>query len=302
MTKILSFLTLAIFITTPLFAATQPVTVAVFDFDSRDESLKDAGKKVSGLLQAALSANEDVITVERAELDKIMGEQELGASGTVTADTAAKIGKLTGAKILITGQVFKLDKDITAVAKMMSAETSRVFGETAKAQTLSELSTALTEKVSNLLKAKQGDLAPSLADRDEAFKKLIADNKKDRSVAISVHIPEQHFGARAADPAAETELKHILQETGFTVVDDKSDKKPEIEITGEAFSAIGLRKGNLISCKSRIELTARRRSDGSILTSDRQTSVAVDITEQTAAKTALENAAREMAGRLLGKL
>lgn len=284
------------------FGAAQPVTVAVFDFTAKEESLRDAGGKVSALLQASLSANENIVTVERAELDKILGEQELGASGTVSADTAAKIGKLTGAKILVTGSVFKLDKDIQVVAKIMSAETSRVFAESAKGATLSEVSAQISERVAGALKAKQADLAPSLANREEAFEKLIAAHKKERSIAVSVRIPEQHFGARAADPAAETELKHILQETGFTIVDDKSDKKPDIEITGEAFSALGLRKGNLISCKSRIELQARKRADGSIIHTDRQTSVAVDITEQTAGKTALENAARDLAARLLGKL
>jgi hypothetical protein len=284
------------------FSATQPVTVAVFDFEAREDALKEAGAKLGALLQATLSANENFITVERAELEKILGEQELGASGNVAPDTAARIGHLTGAKVLVTGRVFKLDKDITAVAKIMSSETSRVFAETVKGSSLTEVSNGLGEKVSKTLKDKQRDLAPSIANRDESLKKLIAANKKQRTTAIAVTIPEQHFGARVADPAAETELKRIFQETGFTVVDSKSDQRPDIEISGEAFSALGLRKGNLISCKSRIELTARQRSDGKILHTDRQTSVAVDITEQTAAKTALENAARALAARLLAKL
>jgi hypothetical protein len=283
-------------------ASQQPVTIAVFDFESKEEALRDAGQKISSLLQARLSAEDNVITVERAELDKILGEQELGASGTVSQESAAKIGKLTGAKVLVTGRVFKLDKDITAVAKIMSSETSRVFAETAKALTLSELATGLADKVSKTVSAKQADLAPSFAHRDEELKKLIEANKKERDKAVLVSIPETHFGARAADPAAQTELRKILGDVGFTIVDEKSDKKPDIEITGEAFSALGVRKGNLIACKSRIELTARRRSDGAILVSDRQTSVAADITEQTAAKTALENAARELAARLLEKL
>lgn len=285
-----------------LTAATQPITVAVFDFESKEEALRDAGPKLSALLQATLSGQENFITVERAEIEKLLGEQELGASGTVSTETAAKIGQLTGAKVLITGRVFKLDKDITAIAKIMSAETSRVFAESAKGPSLSELATGLSEKVVRTLNARQSDLAPSFADRDEQLKKFIESHKKDRANAVLVTIPETHFGARAADPAAQTELRHILAAVGFTVVDEKSDRKPDIEITGEAFSAFGLRKGNLVSCKSRIELQARRRSDGAILLTDRQTSVAADITEQTAAKTALENAARDLAARLVERL
>jgi c-di-GMP-binding flagellar brake protein YcgR len=62
-----------------------------------------------------------------------------------------------------------------------------------------------------------------------------------------------------------------------------------------------MRKGNLISCKARIEVKARRRT-GDILAIDRQTSVAVDIAEQTAAKTALQNAAQELAERIVPNL
>jgi len=44
------------------------------------------------------------------------------------------------------------------------------------------------------------------------------------------------------------------------------------------------------------------QSDAEILAVDRQTSVAVDVTEQTAAKTALQNAALDIAERLVPAL
>jgi hypothetical protein len=116
-----------------------------------------------------------------------------------------------------------------------------------------------------------------------------------------VKIGERHFGQPVIDPAAETELSLILKECGFTLVDDKSPEKAEVEITGDAFSALGLRKGNLISCKARIEIKAHKRT-GEILAVDRQGSVAVDVTEQTAAKNALQQAAAELAERLAPKL
>jgi hypothetical protein len=75
-----------------------------------------------------------------------------------------------------------------------------------------------------------------------------------------------------------------------------------VEITGEAFSAIGLRKGNLVSCKSRVEVKVHDVSARKLITVERETSVAVDVAEQPAAKTALQNAAAELAERLLPKL
>src|SRR3954470_761066 len=95
------------------------LTVAVFDFESKDEAVRDLGPKVAALVNTRLSMEPDIITVERAEIEKILGEQELGLSGTVTADTAAKVGQLTGAKVLVTGRVFKADKELLIVAKII---------------------------------------------------------------------------------------------------------------------------------------------------------------------------------------
>jgi uncharacterized protein (DUF342 family) len=66
-------------------------------------------------------------------------------------------------------------------------------------------------------------------------------------------------------------------------------------------TASRLRKGNLISYKARVEIKARK-VNGDIVAVEHQTSVAVDVAEQTAAKTALQNAALELAERLLPKL
>jgi hypothetical protein len=76
-------------------AGTLGLSVAVFDFESREEAVRDMGAKFSALLNAHLSLNPDLILVERAELEKALGEQELGLSGTVSGETAAKVGHLT---------------------------------------------------------------------------------------------------------------------------------------------------------------------------------------------------------------
>jgi hypothetical protein len=74
----------------------QVLPVAVFDFESKDENVRDLGPKVAMLINANLSAETNLVTVERAELEKILGEQELGLSGTIHGDSAAKVGHLTG--------------------------------------------------------------------------------------------------------------------------------------------------------------------------------------------------------------
>jgi len=238
-------------------------------------------------------------------LEKALGEQELGLSGTVSTETAAKVGHLTGAKVLITGKVFKVDRELTIVAKIIGAETSRVYGDVSKgpaASALDDLVSQLAQKISATVNAKADTLIAKVAtreDRVETIKKALKDAKRP---VISVRIPEQHFGAAVLDPAAQTELSLILRQAGFALADDKSAQKPDIEITGDAFSAFSVRRGNLVSCKARVELKAQNRADGKIIAVDRETAVAVDIAEQIAAKNALQNAAAELAARLAPKL
>ncbi|MDB6026759.1 MAG: hypothetical protein JWM68_2982 [Verrucomicrobiales bacterium] len=287
-----------------VFAADEVLTVAVFDFETKDESTRDLGPKIATLVNANLSAEPMLITVERAELQKALGEQELGLSGTVSTDTAAKVGHLTGAKVLVTGRAFKVEKDLIIVAKIISAETSRVFGEIVQGApaNVADLSAALAKKIAKVVTEKSEVLVAKVVSRDERIEKIIKSLKGDKRPLVSVNINERHFGGPVIDPAAQTELSVILQKAGFTLIDEKSDKKPEIEITGEAFSAYGMRKGNLISCRSRIEIKIHEKATGKLIMVDRQTSVAVDIAEQIAAKNALQNAAGELAERLLPKL
>jgi len=281
------------------------LTVAVFDFDSRDEAVRDLGPKVATLVNADLSVEPQIITVERAELEKVLSEQELGLSGTVNPESAAKIGQLTGAKVLVTGRVFKADDQTIIVAKVIGTETSRVYGEMVQGGSsakLVDLSSDLAKKIAADVAEKSDTLVAKVETREQRIARLQQALAGRKLPAVSVKIGEQHFGRPVIDPAAQTELSLILQQCGFTLTDSDSTNKPAIEITGDAFSAYGMQKGNLISCKSRIELKVRDVASGDIVVVDRQTSVGVDVAEQTAAKTALQNAMDELASRVIPKL
>jgi hypothetical protein len=288
----------------PLFAAEPPIAVAVFDFQSPDEGIRDLGPKVSALIGANLSADPRLITVERAELDKALIEQELGLSGTIAPDSAAKIGHLTGARVLVTGRVIKAADETIIIAKVIGTETSRVFGTTAKSPpgaSLGETAASLTKSIADVISQNVASLLAAPADSDDQIARIKAALKPGRLPTVSVHIPEQHFGRAVIDPAAETELALILQKCGFTVTDQKSKSRPDFAFEGEAFSEMGLRKGNLMSCKARLELKLRNLANGELVAVDRQVSVGIDLSEHIAAQAALKNAAREIAGRMLPK-
>jgi hypothetical protein len=286
-------------------AAASGFTVAVFDFESKDENVRELGPKIAALVNANLSAEPNLNIVERAELEKVLGEQEMSLAGTVTPDSAAKIGQLTGAKVLVTGRVFKTDTELFIVAKIIGTETSRVYGEMVKGgvdASIGNLSESLAKKIAVDVTAKGDTLVAKVESHEDRIAKIKKELGDKQLPVISVKITEQHFGQHVIDPAAQTELSLILQQCGFTLADDNSTNRPAIEITGEAFSEFGMSKGNLKSCRARIEIKAREVASGKIISVDRQTSVAVDLAEHIAAKTALENGAGELAERLLPKL
>lgn len=283
-----------------------PLPVAVFDFQGADRSLEKKGAEIGVLLNALLSTQPDVFLVERQEVEKVLGEQEFGLSGTVAPDTAAKVGSLIGAKVLVTGRVFESGGKGYLVAKVMGTETGRVFGEMATTPDLAQLDgpvTQLAEKIAATIAKQSAALVAKIEPpeaRVERLKKLVSGKKLP---AVFVRIPEQHLARPVIDPAAQTELMKTLAEVGFEVVDaaGASGRTDVATISGEAFSEFGLRHGNLVSCRARVEVTLKD-ANGKLLLVDRQMDVAVDIAEHVAGKKALEAAALKLADRLVPAL
>lgn len=281
------------------------VSVAVLNFEASDE-LKEMVPNIRSLLDAMLSTKESVMLVERAEIDKLLSEQELGLSGAVNQATAAKIGELTGANVIVTGRVFRVDRELFVVAKIMGVDTSRVFGESVSmpaGESVSKLVTALSDKIAETVVTKADSLLAPAHDEVNvvALLKKVVEGKK--LPVVSIAIAEQHVGRVVPDPAAETELKLILGQLGFQLVEPtKNDLKADVLITGQAVSEFGMRKGNLVSVKGRVEISAVQSGTNRVLAADRETRSVIDLSEEIGGKTALQIAASQLALRLVPKL
>ena len=104
------------------------LTVAILDFTASDPATPNLGSEVAAALSAMLSGESGVTLVERQSLAQTLREHELNLTGLVNDEQAVKVGKLVGAKIMVTGRAFRLGKDLFITAKLIGTETSLVEG------------------------------------------------------------------------------------------------------------------------------------------------------------------------------
>lgn len=97
--------------------------IAVFSFDDKSDSnfgwygTKSVGDGISDMVITELVKSGKYRVIERTEIDALLSEQSLGASGIVTAESAAEIGKMLGVEVAVFGAVteFGYKKDDTNV-------------------------------------------------------------------------------------------------------------------------------------------------------------------------------------------
>ena len=280
-------------------------TLAVFPFQERGKEVKDLGSKVTDLMFANLVANPQVYLVERDEIKKLLEELEVSQAGLADPKQSTRVGQLTGAKILVTGSVFQVGDKTYVVAKIIGTETSRVVGASVKGRVSDDLGTLVEQLAKNVgaeIQAQGVQLVAkpeTVEDRVAAIAKSIGSDTV--KPAVYIDVSERHIGQTVPDPAVETELEKLCTDLGFKVIDRKSGDKSDaqIVITGEGFSQFAARHNNLVSVKARLELKAVDRKSGRVLATDRQTAISVDLAELIASKEALQEAAADIATRLL---
>lgn len=146
MKRVLTLL-LALAVATPVVAQqgaardTRP-GMAVLPFENggsygRDKEDFDALRGgIAAVLIDELAQNPAVRVVDRAAINQIISEQNLARDGRVDGNTAARIGKLVGARYMVTGSFMDNYGDFRVTARIIDVETSEIVKVVSNDETL----------------------------------------------------------------------------------------------------------------------------------------------------------------------
>jgi TolB-like protein len=130
------WLTLATALTTLASSAAAQDTrpgIAVLRFENGGsygqdkENFEALQKGIPAMLLSELSKNPAARLVDRSQTQEILKEQDLGKDGRVDANTAAKVGKLVGARYVIMGSFIDFYGKFRVDARIVNVETSEIM-------------------------------------------------------------------------------------------------------------------------------------------------------------------------------
>ncbi len=103
------------------------VAIIYFENSSDDPTLNKLKKGLADMMITDLSNINMLNIVERDRLEAILKEQKLSKSAQVDPATAAKVGKLLGAQVILTGGYFEMMGSLRIDARFIDVETGKIL-------------------------------------------------------------------------------------------------------------------------------------------------------------------------------
>ena len=189
-------------------------TVAVLPFRDLSGGKASVGEAIRETVTSDLKTLGGVRVVERAQLDRVLGEQHLQATDVDPA-TAARLGKLLGATLIAVGAYQQAAADVRLTARFVQVETGEIVG-TAKVDGRASDFFRLQDKVTAelLRSAGLGQRVHKITERARAPLKsmhtlelygdaLVAENDSKKKELLEAAVAEDSsFTYAAADLAA----------------------------------------------------------------------------------------------------
>lgn len=130
------------------------VAILFFDYAGKDAALEPLREGLAQMLISDFSAVPEVRVVERTRLKALLEEHHLVQSGKVDPASAARVGRLLGARFLVLGSYFDLKAVLRIDARVVEVETGRIAGSVGAngpAEDFWTIEQALSQKLGKVL-------------------------------------------------------------------------------------------------------------------------------------------------------
>lgn len=128
------------------------------------ENFEALQRGIPGMMISELGQNPAARVVDRDNIAALLSEQDLGKDGRVDAATAAKVGKLVGARYMVTGTFVDMYGHFRTDARIIDVETGEIIKTVkseGKREDLFKLIQGLSEKL--MTETKLPPLSPELS-------------------------------------------------------------------------------------------------------------------------------------------
>lgn len=132
----------------PLAAEDDEIRIGVLRFTNQTSAgwwRGSVGTELQDMLASELVSTKAFSVLERKEIDAVLGEQELSASGRVSSSTKVKMKKLKGAQYLVAGTVSAYEEGVSGQKGGVSFKGISVGGKKSKSYIAVDLKVIDTE-------------------------------------------------------------------------------------------------------------------------------------------------------------
>ncbi|TAJ08737.1 MAG: hypothetical protein EPO61_07440 [Nitrospirae bacterium] len=138
------------------FPSSLVLSVLYFEDRTKVPDLAWLSKGMVDMLVAEFARNPSLVVVQRERLEEVFREQAFQLSGRVADESTVRVGRMTGATVLVSGSVSHVDGQVRIDAQLMGVEQGIILG-TASAQgpasDVSSTARTLVAKVVELIPA-----------------------------------------------------------------------------------------------------------------------------------------------------
>lgn len=277
-----------------------PLAVSIMNFQLGVGAPEGSAEQSVAAVRSVLEGQQNVAIVDD-DVSRLFTGKVLPPNETIDSVEAAHIGRMTGAQILLTGRIFAVQNDYVLLGKIMSCETSQIFGEMvtfSKEGSIEQAAGQLGQKIAGTIAGKSALLVRPGEPVELFRQRMIKFIGTAKLPGIVLHAEQD-----ADSAAAVSELQTLLEQLGFKVgAQGQFPSSFTVEVGVGAVSAAAGRRGDIELSRATVTMKAAEQGGGEELFNDQRSVIAAGSVQTAAGARARARATQLLAEQMVLRL